>query len=146
LPAFSEAGTHKFRLLYDEKSFSIESAPYQARTIKTVKMVNADHLDYGFKFSDRSEINDLVELAGTDEIIMIKNGLITDASYANIACFDGKTWWTPQVPLLAGVKRAELLNKGVLKTRVIRHDELHQFNKICLINAMLDVDEVSLKV
>ncbi len=146
LPLISEIGKHKFRLLYTDKSFHIESAPYQQRVIKTVKLVAADHLDYSFKFADRSEINALVQQAATDDIILVKNGLVTDASYANIACFDGRTWWTPEWPLLAGVKRADLINKGNVKTRAILPDELQAFEKICLINAMLDLGEVSIQI
>lgn len=146
LPSFVADGKHKFRFLYDDSTFTIESAPYQARTITSVKLVTADHLDYGFKFADRSEINSLVQAAGTDEIIMVKDGLITDASYANIACFDGATWWTPEQPLLAGVKRADLINKRKLTTRAIRPDELPTFKQICLINAMLDLGDVTIQI
>jgi len=146
LPKNIGDGRHKCRFLYDDQSFTIESAPYQSRIIKTVKLVNADHLDYSFKFADRSELNELVAQAGTDDIILVKNGLVTDASYANLACFDGENWWTPDQPLLAGVKRAHLIEKGDLKTRTIHPADLLQFRKICLINAMLDLDEVSLNV
>jgi len=146
MPTFSAAGRHKFRFLYDGLTCAIESAPYQPRTVKTVKCIAADHLDYSFKFADRSEINELVEQAGTDDIFMIKNGLVTDASYANIACYDGVTWWTPEKPLLDGVKRAELINNGVLRTKPIYPNELPSFKQICIINAMLDLGDVSIQV
>ena len=55
-----------------------------------------------------------------DDILIVKNGLLTDTSIANIALYDGNDWYTPLHPLLKGTKRAELLDKGVLKEKEIK--------------------------
>ena len=39
-----------------------------------------------------------------DEILITRNGLLTDTSIANIALFNGKEWHTPKHPLLKGVQ------------------------------------------
>ena len=64
-----------------------------------------------------------------DDILIVKNGLLTDTSIANIALYDGNDWYTPLHPLLKGTKRAELLDKGVLKEKEIKyHTATHLLN------------------
>ena len=46
--------------------------------------------------------------------LIVKDGYLTDTSIANIALYDGYTWFTPAHPLLRGTKRAELLNKQLI--------------------------------
>ena len=144
LPSFDRAGKFKFRVIYDQQSCRVEHAPYSPKLIKSVKLVEANELDYSFKYADRTELNEMLKQADADEIIIVKNGFITDTTYANIACFDGHDWWTPGRPLLNGTKRADLLNLGILKTRNIRPEELGSFQKVCIINAMLNLDEIIL--
>ena len=67
----------------------------------------------------------------------MKNGLLTDTSIANIALYDGNDWCTPLHPLLKGTKRAELLDKGVLKEKEIKKEELSSFSAVRLFNAMI---------
>ena len=50
-----------------------------------------------------------------DDILIIRNGLITDMSYANVAFFDGTQWLTPRIPLLAGTCRERLLETGPIR-------------------------------
>lgn len=143
LPKFHESGRFKFRVLYDGSGAAVEFAEYTTRQIQSVRLVESS-LDYSFKFSDRTELNALVESSDADEIIICKNGLITDSSYANIACFDGLVWWTPRVPLLEGIKRSQLLETGIIQLCDISLDKLRSFQKVCLINAMLDLGEIEL--
>jgi 4-amino-4-deoxychorismate lyase len=77
-----------------------------------------------------------------DEIILVKNGLITDTSYSNLAFFDGVQWYTPEHPLLNGVRRQALLKQKRVREKRITPDELGSFVKLSLINAMLDLGEV----
>ena len=142
LPRFEKGGKYKFRVVYDHETFVIEHSVYRPKEIKCVKMMEANALDYSYKYADRNQLNQLHAQSGADEIIIVKDGLITDASYANIACFDGLKWWTPQQPLLKGIRRQDLLNRGVLFERRIAPDDLSTFSKVCLINAMLDLDEM----
>jgi 4-amino-4-deoxychorismate lyase len=144
LPAFDREGKHKFRVVYDHLQYVVEHAPYQPKDIRSMKIVEADELDYSFKYANRNVLNGLVKQAGSDEIIIVKDGLLTDASYANIACFDGHKWWTPEHPLLNGVRRQDLLSRGILFERRITSNDLYTFDKVCLINAMLDLCELTI--
>jgi len=46
-----------------------------------------------------------------DEVVFIKNGMVTDCSIGNLLFFDGHEWITPYIPLLKGTQRAFLLDK-----------------------------------
>ena len=72
-----------------------------------------------------------------DEVVIVKNGLLTDTSYSNIALFDGQRWVTPRHPLLQGTMRQSLLDTGQLVERDIRDDEGGRYEKVSLINAMM---------
>ena len=101
-----------------------------------------DRIDYSFKSADRSSLNRLTAQKGDcDEIIIVKNGLVTDTSFTNIAVFDGEQWLTPRHPLLMGTKRACLLEKRILKEADISVEALMRAQKVSLINAMIDLGE-----
>ena len=75
------------------------------------------------------------------DILIIKNKEITDTSYANIAFWDGSKWLTPANPLLSGVKRQFLMNRGSIFPADIRLNDLHLFKHAVMINAMLDLED-----
>ena len=73
-----------------------------------------------------------------DEIVIVnEEGLLTDSSYTNIALRQENRWYTPRVPLLAGVQRAHLIAEGVLTPRDIPLVTLSAYDRIALINAMM---------
>ena len=139
-------GKHKIRIVYGSERPTIEVLPYQIRPIATIKCVEADFLDYSYKFLDRTFLNNLKESAGTDEVIFVKNGKVTDSSYANIIFFDGRQWVTPSTFLLNGTCRQRLLKEGKIKEAPIHYTDIHHFEQIGFINAMLDIGELSLTV
>ena len=76
-----------------------------------------------------------------DDILIVKNGLVTDTSFSNVAFLDGSRWLTPEHPLLEGTKRAKLLEAGILAEADIRPEEIYRFKKVRLINAMMDWED-----
>ena len=76
---------------------------------------------------------------GSDEVLIVKDGLITDVSIGNVALHDGVEWFTPRKPLLAGTMRRRLLEEGRIKERDIRPTELRHYERLSIINAMLDL-------
>lgn len=144
--ALPTQGKHKIRIVYGSEHPSVEVLPYQIRPITTIKCVEADFLDYSYKFLDRTFLNTLKESAGTDEVIFVKNGKVTDSSYANIIFFDGRQWVTPSTYLLNGTCRQRLLKEGKIKEAPIHYTDIHHFEQIGFINAMLDIGELSLPV
>ncbi|MCA1759522.1 MAG: aminotransferase class IV, partial [Bacteroidales bacterium] len=92
---------------------------------------------------DRERLNLLFEKRGIcDDIIIVKNGCITDSSFANIVFFDGVKWWTPDTPLLPGTQRAKLLEENKIFECRITPKDISIYSKVGLINAMNDLNEM----
>ena len=106
-------------------------------------LVSAAELDYSYKYVNRDSL-DALKKSRTDnpleDILIVKNGCITDTSFSNIAFYNGSSWVTPDTPLLKGTKRACYLQSGKLMEKRITPDDLRQFHKARLINAMLDLE------
>jgi len=129
-------GLFRCRIVYAQKIEKIEYLPYTAKKINTFKLVHSD-LEYDLKYEDRQELNNLMT-EKADEIIIIKHGLVTDCSLANLCFFDGKEWLTPKTPLLKGTTRQRLLQEKKIKEKDIPYQNIQNFEKMALINAMLD--------
>ncbi|MFK8165654.1 MAG: aminotransferase class IV [Lewinella sp.] len=139
LPA---SGLYKLRIEYGAELLKKELIPYTSHTVNSLKLVEAEDFTYGKKFVDRSNIRKCLEKKGhCDDVLMVQKGHLTDASYANIALFDGRHWYTPAWPLLRGTRREQLLDLGVIRPIVIRVRDLDNFGKLRLMNAMLPWEE-----
>lgn len=138
-------GILKCKLFYDKEITRIVWENYTPKKIKSLQVIESNPFDYGLKYADRKALVRLKKLMnGADDIIISISGRITDSSYANIALFDGLHWFTPEDPLLEGTKRQFLIEKGLLKTRDIRTKDLKNYKKISLINAMLDLGQITI--
>lgn len=132
---------HKCRVIYSKKIEKIEFEPYQPRIINSLKIVTHNTIDYSVKYYDRKAINDLFEQRGNcDDILIVKNGFMTDISYANIVFWDGSQWITPSTPLLAGTKRQQLIDQKIIFEKEIKVNDLQSFEKARIINAMIDLE------
>jgi 4-amino-4-deoxychorismate lyase len=137
-PASHYTGTVKCRVLYDERIDEVQFSPYVPREIATLKLVENNTIDYAFKFADRRNINRLMEQrTNCEDILIVRKGLITDSSIANIVFRRGEQWFTPRQPLLKGTMREHLLDKGMLREVDIRPDDLNHYDGYKLINAMV---------
>lgn len=134
-----EDGVFKARVVYEETGVKeVEYLPYKMRSIRTLKLVTCDDIDYTFKSTDRSRLIELLQLKGdADEVIIVKHGMLTDTSYSNIALFDGVKWYTPRLPLLTGTMRQSLIDRGILLEKDITTDDFSHYYKVSLINAMM---------
>lgn len=134
-------GTYKCRILYDKKITDIQITDYTPRKISSLQLVYCDNIEYRYKAEDRSVLGRLYEQRKeADDIVIVKNGFITDTSYSNLVFYDGSNWFTPSEPLLNGVQRQFLLSSGKVKARSITPADLPYFESARLINAMLDFD------
>ena len=141
------AVVYKARLLVKMEVEKVEFVPYQKKSVRSLQLVEAADLRYDHKFADRAPIDLLVAAKGeADDILITSKGRVTDTSYANVCFWDGTGWLTPANPLLPGTKRALLLEKGLIRTREICTSDLAFFEKVSLINSMLDPGEVELPV
>jgi len=132
-------GTYKCRMVYGETVESIAYIPYEPRSIKTLAPVNADAVEYPFKYEDRSVLDALLAQKGqADDVLLIKHGYVTDTSFSNVMVLMGNQWLTPSTYLLNGTCRQRLLAEGLIREATIRLEELAACQEIRLINAMLD--------
>ncbi len=135
-------GLFKCRVVYDSQILKIRFLPYVLPQIRSLRLVKSDDIDYTFKYENRSSLNRLFALRGdADDILIVKNGLVTDTSFCNVLFFNEKQWLTPEQPLLRGTRRAALLEQERVETAVIRADDLHHFTKVRLINAIIRFDD-----
>lgn len=141
IPSELNNDIYKCRGVYDINITKIEFQPYQIKPIHSIHLVEDNDFDYHYKWLDRSRF--AMHLANTrsDDILIVKNGFLTDTSYANIAFFDGTKWRTPAAPLLSGTKRQLLLDAGELTAEALQPLDLRHFQYARLMNAMLDWSE-----
>lgn len=139
---------YKARVVYGENGVeTVEYAPYSMRKISSLKVVEDNTIVYDYKSTDRSSLNALVEKKGSsDDIIIVKHGLLTDTSFANLAIYDGKHWTTPRHPLLPGTKRAALLDKGIIHEADVALEDLQNANRLSLFNAMIEFGEMEIAI
>ena len=144
---FPQKGTFKCRLVFDENIRQFETVEYQIRNIKTLQIVNTNAKSYHYKIEDRTVINDAFVLRGDcDEVLLVRNGFLTDTSYANIALFDGYKWFTPEIPLVYGVNRAQLLSEGLIHEKQIKMSNLQNYTRLRLFNAMIEFGEIEINI
>ena len=137
VPAAFSTGTVRCNILYGREICEIKFTPWSKRAIRSLKLVYCNSIDYHVKFLDRTPLENLLATRGDcDDILIVKDGLVTDTSMSNIIFFDGNSWVTPGKPLLKGTCRERLLHEGKIGTSDIRADELHRFIGCKLINAM----------
>lgn len=130
-------GIYKCKVTYSKTLKSIDFKPYLPRIIKSLRLIEDNKIAYSFKYTNRGSLNELLtKRERYDEIIIVKNGYITDTSYSNILFFDGTRWLTPSTPLLRGTMRSFLLDNGLISEMDIKVADLKLFQKARLINAM----------
>lgn len=123
---------------YDGQGITLVRADeYRMRAISSLRLVTCNDIDYAYKSADRSLEQLLGQRGNPDEIIIVRNGLLTDTSYSNIALFDWTMWVTPKTPLLKGTMRQAMLDKGLLVERDITPEYYRSCREVILINAMM---------
>lgn len=133
-------GLYRCKLIYNCSDTQIEILyfPYTPAMVTTLKLVYDDRIEYRYKSTDRSALENLFDQREVcDDILIVKNGLITDTSKANIALFKDGKWWTPKAPLLAGTTRQRLLDEQKIFEAEIDVDAIQNFEKLSFMNAMI---------
>jgi len=143
IPEHCNSGVFKVRVVYGSVIEKIEIEPYIFRTIESLKVVHHESVDYHLKYTNRQVLQDLFAQRGLcDDIIIVKNGLVTDSFAANLLFFDGKKWFTPTTPLLKGTKRQMLIDQKIISEKEILEEDIRSYQKVGLINAMIDLEEM----
>ena len=144
---YPKAGLFKCRVVYEKQIESVEFVPYSPKYSLSLKVVHDLAIDYEYKYEDRSKINSLLEQRQfCDDVLIVKNGFVTDASYSNIVFFDGFRWITPNTPLLKGTMRQFLIDAAEIKQEAILIQDIPSFKSFRLINAMHGFDGPEIEV
>ncbi|HZL12417.1 MAG TPA: aminotransferase class IV [Prolixibacteraceae bacterium] len=143
IPENCKSGVFKVRVLYGPTIEKVEIATYAFRKIQSLKVVHHESVDYHLKYSERQILQELyARRENCDDIIIVKNGFVSDSYAANLLFFDGENWVTPSTPLLSGTKRQFLLDSGIISEREIRGEDIRFYQQVGLINALIDFDEM----
>lgn len=142
IPMEYRTGIVKCRIVYSDQIIEVKYEQYQFRQINNLKLVYSDSIDYSFKYTDRSHLNVLLsQKDGCDEILIVKNGYITDTSFSNVVLENETGFFTPSTYLLAGTKRQLLIQKEHIKETEIKVQDINLYSKLYIINAMIDLED-----
>lgn len=134
---------YKCRIIYSVEIISITFQKYKEKKITSLQLVQDDDIIYTHKYEDRTEIEKHLSATKADEILIIKNGFVTDTGFSNVVFSDGTKYFTPSSPLLKGTKRAKLIADGTIQEEEIRTNDIQKFKFVYLVNALLDLKEVN---
>ena len=138
-----QAGVFRVKVVYGEGIIKVEVAPYEMTSIHTLTRIHSDIL-YDHKYTDRQALDDIYAQRGeADDVLIVKNGLVTDTTIANVAFFDGQRWLTPTQPLLKGTFRARLLDRGAIREAEIEISAIERFQHVAIMNALRGMQIVS---
>lgn len=143
IPAHLTGSTVKCRVIYDREITEIQYEPYTPRPLTRLRLVTDESIDYHLKYLDRRALAYPDIIRRPDEgLIIVKNGLITDSTYANLLFHAGEKAYTPSTPLLPGVMRRHLLDTGQIIPITLRPADILPGNSLGIthvsyINALL---------
>lgn len=142
IPELLPNRVYKCRVTYRFEIEKVEWELYQKRQVDSLKIICNDTINYPFKFKQRNDLDKIYsQRESYDDVLIVRNGYLTDTYVCNLALFDGDAWLTPATPLLKGTQRENLLQQGVIKTAHLLLTDLHKFTDIRLFNAMIPWEE-----
>jgi len=142
VPDHLKSETLKFTVTYAIEIVNVEYVIYRIRPIRSLRMITDDTIEYEFKYADRSKLGLLTQKRDYfDDILIIKNGFITDISYANIIFLLEKRWYSPERPLLSGTRLRSYLEQGRITPAPLRPEDLSSFSEARMINAMVSIEQ-----
>lgn len=143
---FSE-GVVKCRILYTCCMQKVEYSVYKIPTINSLQLIEIDQNLYPLKYEDRSFINEsFLQRHNCDDILFCINNQVTDTSFCNLVFENDKGYFTSDSTLLAGTKRAKLIDEEIINVIPISIEDIYQFDRVHLINAMIELGEVIIEV
>ena len=139
-------GLYRCKIIYNQdKILSVKYFEYKKRKINSLKIIYDDKTNYSLKSTNRNDLDAMYEKREIcDDILVVKNGYITDTTIANIALHKDGIWYSPKKVLLAGTTRQRYLDSSKIILKDISVDELDSFSSVALLNAMIDFDIIPL--
>jgi len=147
IPSDLRQGLVKCRIVYNEDVLEVTYTAYLPKIIESLKLVESNFIDYQYKYLNRNHIKELYAQRGDcDDIIIVKDGMLTDSSYYNIALLKDDLWYTPSTFLLKGTRRQQLIDQGKILEADIPVKDIDQYEKLCLFNAMIDLNKITVSI
>lgn len=144
---FPQTGLFKCRVVYDASATEKSFMPYAAKPVRRLRVVTDNFISYPFKSVDRNAFDRLSEYRGDcDDVLIVKNGKVTDCSYSNIVFRKGRDWFTSDSPLLEGTMRQNLIDKNKIRVMEILQKDIRSFHTFKIINAMLEFESPEIEV
>lgn len=144
IPKKYSIGMYKLRILYNDICKKHEFINYSKKNINSLKVVFSNDISYQHKYTFRNNLNNLFSLKDhCDDVLIVKNNLITDTSFGNIVFNNGKDWITPKSYLLNGTCRSRLIKTKKIEEREVKVSDLNHFKEFKIINAFRDLEETS---
>jgi 4-amino-4-deoxychorismate lyase len=141
IPTHLKNRTVKCSVAYGIEIIDVKFDLYQIRPVNSLQIVNDNVIDYSFKYADRANLNTLFQMRGqSDDILIVKDGLITDTSYANIIFNRNEKWYSPQNPLLRGTRLEFYLQENRITPALLHPKDLSFFSEARIINAMISIE------
>lgn len=128
----------KVRFVYDaERIYAPTCTSYTPRVITQIHLCELPSaVCYEYKWENRSCL-EVADLGTSEEVLFVRNGLLTDTRFSNIVLqLDGELL-TPKTPLLAGVMREHLIAMGRIRPIDLKPEHWFAAEAYYLINAML---------
>lgn len=144
IPSFPNV---KCRITYNEKIIRVEFEEYILRPIQSLQHIEIGSYTYDHKLKDRKKLQTFFNQRNQyDDILMTKNGWITDTYYANIALRKDEKWFTPKNPLLKGTQRARLIDQNKIVQKDIHISTLKDYDSISIFNAMIPFKQIEFPI
>lgn len=146
MPSEAPAGRSKWRLVYGAEGITDMSvSPYSSRCATSLRLAQADTLDYRYKALDRTALDRLYSERGeSSDVLIVQGGLLTDTTIYSIALGDGVRWLMPETPLLHGTTRWALEAEGRAECARLTVEDLGRYPYIALFNALNPLGEIIL--
>lgn len=142
IPYEFRTGLVKCRIIYGMEVIETTFFHYTLPSINSLKIVKSTDIEYSKKSEERSQINTLYnQRDDCDDILIIKNGAVTDSSFCNVIFKNKEGLFTPSSPLLSGTKREKLLDEKIITSRLITIDDIKSYDSIYLVNAMIELED-----
>ncbi len=147
---------HRVRLALSRRGgLDIVAAPLSAAATRFGKVglsrtpVDSDNVFLYHKTTRREIYERALRTAppGCEDVLLFNEaGEWTESTRANVAVFLDGAWHTPPLRcgLLPGVRRAWLLDRGLLHERVLRMEDILRSPRLCLLNSLRGVQRVRL--
>ncbi len=139
--------TYKLRISYSELDYTYSFIPYNLKSIQSLLVIEAPDMVYDHKFENREELDRLYSLKeNNDDILITRHGAVCDSYYCNVAFYKSGKWYTQDMPLLNGIKREYLLESNLINEAEIFLEDVPDFEKIRLFNALIEFGEIEFPV